>query len=149
WATDRLLSRRCLLGWGVAAAVGAVFVALCLLYRVREVPAADPPFDVAAFAAGFPTRDQNQVRSRLILAEERFRNHFGKHPELTSTSLNPDRHALLTVPRLGGKLELHVLVHGWPKDSTEERRLATISVRVDVAPGHGEGGERLPGEKVE
>jgi hypothetical protein len=124
WATDRLLTRRWVQAWGVATVIGVALVIGPLANRVLEVPAAATPFDVAEFQARFPTRDQNPIRAKLLLAEERF-DHSAAARRLPQFAAAP----IGFTGRLGGDRVLLTLVHGWPKNASVEQALGEAAAQ--------------------
>ena len=60
WATDRLFTRGMVPAWLALVGGTILWPGGSLAYRVLEVPAAGPPFDVAAFKASYPTSKENR-----------------------------------------------------------------------------------------
>src|SRR5206468_1259177 len=75
WANERVTTWRPLagLGLGVLAVVG--WIALCLGYRVAQVPEVGEPFDVAAFVASIPPPEKNQAGELIRQGLRRMSEH--------------------------------------------------------------------------
>jgi hypothetical protein len=130
WATGRLVATRSMLVLGIGLVGGIAFLATCFWQRIREVPAADPPVDIQSFAASFPTRDQNKVRSSLYQATGRFNENYRAH----NKELERDMPQALHLARVSLHADSYpniVMYNGWPKRDDTASEVAKLAMQGD------------------
>jgi hypothetical protein len=72
WTSDRLGSRRSVLGMLGIGGLTVALTAVALWYRVAEVPDVGEPFDVQAYLASMPTGERNEAGRLLLKAAADF-----------------------------------------------------------------------------
>ncbi|MFL5342386.1 MAG: hypothetical protein ACJ8F7_19745 [Gemmataceae bacterium] len=120
WATERLLTRRMIPAWAALVAGVLLWIGGSLAYRVVEVPNVAPPFDVAAFVAGYPKPEDNKARDLIIQSAGRVpENPPGSDKRFGAPSFNPPGSELSFDEKLD-----RIQFLGWPQgDAQFEKQL--------------------------